>query len=86
MLEEVASVKTVKNHWYYGWGIRLWLWPKTWIFNISGFGAVEIKMKNSALYRIGSDEPERLEKAILDSIKKSSLKGQGIFSDKFWKN
>jgi hypothetical protein len=67
-LIEISSVKTVKNHWYYGWGIRLWLWPTTWIFNISGFDAVELKMKNGRLYRIGTDEPAKLESAINKEI------------------
>lgn len=71
---EIASVAPVKNHWNYGWGIRLWLWPRMWIFNVSGFDAVEIRMKNPTsaktsagrgkIYRIGTDEPEKLEAAI----------------------
>ncbi len=61
---EIASVTKVKNHWYYGWGIRLWLWPHMWIFNVYGFDAVEIRMKNGKIYRIGTDEPEKLETAI----------------------
>ena len=35
LLGEIVSAKQVKNHWYYGWGIRLWLWPKMWIYNVS---------------------------------------------------
>lgn len=69
LLSDVMSAKTVKNHWYYGWGIRGWLWPKMWIYNISGFDAVEIKLKNGKMYRIGTDEPGKLERAILRSIK-----------------
>lgn len=61
---EIASAKIVKNHWYYGWGIRLWLWPKMWIYNVSGFDAVEITMKNGGTYRIGTDEPKKLESSI----------------------
>ena len=61
---DIASVAQVKNHWYYGWGIRLWFWPRMWIFNVSGFDAVEIRMKNGKIYRIGTDEPEKLETAI----------------------
>ncbi|MFH1145836.1 MAG: hypothetical protein V1707_02635 [bacterium] len=65
---EIASVAQVKNHWYYGWGIRLWFWPRMWIFNVSGFDAVEIRMKNGTIYRIGTDEPEKLETAIKQAI------------------
>ena len=68
LLNEIVSVKTVKNHWYYGWGIRGWLWPKMWIYNISGFDAVEITMKNGKIYRIGTDESKKLEQAIANSL------------------
>lgn len=68
-LNDIASAKTVRNHWYYGWGIRVWFWPKMWIYNISGFDAVEIKLKNGKTYRIGTDDPKKLEKTILYSIK-----------------
>jgi hypothetical protein len=68
LINEIASAKIVKNHWYYGWGIRFWSWPKMWIYNVSGFDAVEIKLKNNKTYRIGTDEPEKLEQAILHLI------------------
>lgn len=67
-LSEIATVRKVKNMWYYGWGIRLWLRPKMWIFNVSGFDAVELAMKNGTVYRIGTDEPEKLETAIQQVI------------------
>jgi hypothetical protein len=63
-LEEISSVRSVKNRWYYGWGIRFCFWPKMWIFNVSGFKAIEIMMKNGKVYRIGTDVPEELETAI----------------------
>ena len=64
LLNDIMSAKTVKNHWYYGWGIRIWFWPKMWIYNVSGFNAVEIKLKNGRIYRIGTDEPKKLEQEI----------------------
>jgi hypothetical protein len=67
-LDDVMSAKTVKNHWYYGWGIKMWLWPKMLIYSVSGFDAVEVKLKNGRTYRIGTDEPEKLEQALLESI------------------
>jgi hypothetical protein len=69
LLSEIISAKMVKNHWYYGWGIRVWFWPYMLIYNISGFDAVEIKMKNGKTYRIGTDEPKKLEYAIMQAIK-----------------
>jgi len=68
LLSEIVSVKQVKNHWYYGWGIRLCFWPKMWIYNVSGFKAVEIIMKNGKVYRIGTDAPSELEMAIKQAI------------------
>jgi hypothetical protein len=68
-LKEIVSAKVVKNRWYYGWGIRVWLWPKTCIFNISGFDAVEIKMKDGKLYRIGTDDSTNLEHVLKQEIK-----------------
>lgn len=68
VLNQIASVQSVKNPWYYGWGIKFWLWPKMWIYNISGFDAVEITLKNGKVYRIGTDVPEELETAIKRSI------------------
>lgn len=67
-VNEIAGATQVKNHWYYGWGIRLWFWPPMWIFNVSGFDAVEIRMRNGKIYRIGTDEPEKLETAIKQVI------------------
>lgn len=78
VLSQITSVKSVRNPWYYGWGIKLWLWPKTLIFSVSGFDVVELTMNNTAsakasasqgqTYRIGTDEPEKLEAAIQQVI------------------
>ena len=68
-LKDIASVRKVRNHWYYGWGIRYWFWPHMWIFNVSGLDAVEIKLKNGKIRRIGTDEPVKLEKALKAAIK-----------------
>jgi uncharacterized membrane protein len=68
LLSDIASATQVRNPWYCGWGIRLSVSPYMWIYNVSGFDAVEIKMKNGKVYRIGTDEPEKLESAIKQSI------------------
>lgn len=69
-LNDITSATSVKNHWYYGWGIRLWLWPqRMWIYSVSGFEAVEIVMKNGKVYRLGTDVPKELETAINQAIK-----------------
>ena len=67
-LREIASVKTVRNHWYYGWGIRAWFRPSMTIYNVSGFDAVELTQKNGKIFRIGTDEPTALEAALRQRI------------------
>ena len=68
-LNQIDSVKSVKNHWYYGWGVKVWFWPYMWIYNVSGFDAVEIVMRNGKIYRIGTNTPSELEVAIKQAIK-----------------
>ena len=65
-VKEVASCRVVKNPWYYGWGIRLT--PHGWLYNVSGSFGVELQMKSGRKYRIGTDQPERLEAAIQRAI------------------
>lgn len=68
LLSEIVSAKQVKNHWYYGWGMRFWFWPRMCIYNVSGFDAVEISLKNGKIYRIGTDVPSELESAIKQAV------------------
>lgn len=70
LLGDIASIKTVKNRWYYGWGIRIWFWPKMWIYNVSGFDAVELTMKSGKIYRIGTDVPQEFEAEIYKHLNK----------------
>jgi hypothetical protein len=61
-LKEIDSVETVRNRWWYGWGIRLT--PHGWLFNVSGSDAVQLRFDNGKLARIGTDEPEKLRAAL----------------------
>jgi len=61
-LADIRSVRPVRNHWYYGWGIR-WT-PHGWLFNITGLDAVEIVTAERRTYRIGTGEPKQLASAI----------------------
>jgi hypothetical protein len=35
-----------------------------WLWNVSGLNAIELTLKNSKRFRIGTDEPEKLVDAI----------------------
>lgn len=61
-LSDIGQVRTVRNPWYYGWGIR-WF-PHGWLFNVSGFDAVELTMLDGRVFRIGTDQPRELLAAI----------------------
>ena len=61
-LEEIESWRVVKIPWYYGWGIRLT--PHGMLFRVSGFHAVEIKLRTGKKFLIGTDVPQELEQVI----------------------
>ena len=61
-VEEIVGAQKVRNPWYFGWGIRLT--PRGWMYNVSGLEAVEIEMKDHRAFRIGTDDPDHLLKAI----------------------
>ena len=68
-LNEIASAKTVKLAWYYGWGIRMS--PHGWIFRVSGSNAVEVTLTSGRRYFIGTDAPQELEIAINQAVSQS---------------
>ncbi len=61
-LRDIESCRVVKNHWYYGWGIRLT--PHGVLYNVSGFYAVELRLRTGKKFRIGTDVPQELDAAI----------------------
>ena len=65
-LNEIESCQVVRNHWYYGWGIRLT--PHGLLYTVSGLDAVEIKLRTGKRFRIGTDVPQELEAAIRQAI------------------
>ena len=62
-LSDIDRVDAVLNPWFVGWGIR-WIPGSYWVWNVSGFRAVELYMKDGTRFRIGTDEPEALVHAI----------------------
>jgi len=65
-LNEIESCQTVRIPWYYGWGIRLT--PDGMVFRVSGFHAIQIKLKTGKKYLIGTDVPQELEEAIRQAM------------------
>lgn len=59
---DIQSCSAARTHWYNGWGIRGI--RRGWLYNVSGFDAVELQHTNGKRYQIGTDEPEELLAAI----------------------
>jgi len=64
---EILAVSVVRNPWTYGWGLRLI--PGGWLWNVSGLDAVELRLHNGKLLRIGTDEPVALHAAIANAVR-----------------
>jgi hypothetical protein len=65
-LENITAAHSVRNSWWYGWGIRLT--PHGWMYNISGLDAVELTLSDGKKFRIGTDEPDELVRWISQAL------------------
>ena len=61
-LDRIESTARVRNRWWYGWGIRLT--PHGWLWNVAGLDAVELRLTDGKLFRIGTGDPEGLQGAL----------------------
>ena len=65
-LAEIAGCKPIRIRWWYGWGIHLT--PYGWLYNVSGFDAVAITMRDGRKFALGTDDPHGLTTAIRAGI------------------
>jgi hypothetical protein len=65
-LTEIVGCEPVRIRWWYGWGIHLT--PYGWLYNVSGFNAVVITLRDGRKIALGTDDPHGLVAAIRDSI------------------
>lgn len=65
-LSEIEHVEQVPVLWWHGWGIHLT--GHGWLYNVSGWDAVEVRLKSGKQFRLGTDEPQRLVEALQRSI------------------
>ena len=59
---DIAAAAHVRNRWWHGWGVRKV--SRGWMFNNAGRDAVELSLRSSRVFRIGTDQPEELLDAI----------------------
>jgi hypothetical protein len=65
-LSDVVGVHEVRNSWVQGWGIRKI--TNGWMYNVWGLDAVELELASGDVFRIGTDEPDKLSTAISLSL------------------
>ena len=70
LIDDIKTAAVVRNRWYNGWGIKRI--RGGWLYNVAGFDAVEIQLKNDRRYRIGTDQPRELLAAIESATATSS--------------
>jgi hypothetical protein len=61
----IVACEPIRIRWWWGWGIHLT--PYGWLYNVSGFDAVAITLRNGRRFCLGTDEPENLLKAIQEA-------------------
>jgi hypothetical protein len=65
-LEEIVGCEPIRIRWWYGWGIHLT--PYGWLYNVSGFNAVAITLRDGRRFAFGTDDPHGLITAVLAGI------------------
>jgi hypothetical protein len=65
-LSEIKSVEPLRIRWINGWGIH---WTRRgWLYNVAGWEAVHIRLRNGKQFCLGTDEPTKLTEAIRNSL------------------
>jgi hypothetical protein len=57
-LAEIVSAEPIRISFWNGWGVHYT--QRGWLYNVSGYGAVAIKLRNGKQFCLGTDEPEEL--------------------------
>ena len=65
-VSEIAGCEPIRIRWWYGWGV--YLTPDGWLYNVGGWDAVEITLRNNKKFALGTDDPDGLVAAIRDAI------------------
>lgn len=61
-LADIAAVEVTRTTFMEGWGVHRT--RRGWLYNVSGFDAVLLRLANGRSMMIGTDEPRRLKTAI----------------------
>ena len=61
-LGEITSIRAIETSIFEGWGIHL-TWHG-WVWNVSGFNAVQIVLRSGTRFAVGTPEPQ----AVIDAV------------------
>jgi hypothetical protein len=61
-LADIESVEVTRTTFLEGWGVHRT--RRGWLYNVSGFDAVLLRLTNGRSVMVGTDEPRRLKTAI----------------------
>ncbi|MGH7328650.1 MAG: hypothetical protein ACREJX_09905 [Polyangiaceae bacterium] len=70
-LDEVESIGPTRTNIMEGWGIHL-TWWHGWVWNVSGFNAVQIKLRSGMRFAVGTPEPQ----AVVEAVERASGSGK----------
>lgn len=68
-LQSIQQAREVRNCWWHGWGIH-WT-PDGWLWNVAGLDAVELEFTDGRRFRVGTDEPQLLARAVERSLRRA---------------
>ena len=66
-LAQLVGCEPIRTRWWYGWGIHLT--SCGWLYNVSGFDAVAITLRDGRKFAFGTNDPDGLTTAIRDAIR-----------------
>jgi len=66
-LAEILGCESIRIRWWYGWGIHLT--PYGCLYNVSGFDAVAITLRDGRKFALGTDDLHGLTAGIRDAIR-----------------
>ena len=67
---EISNAVVTKTRVIHGWGVHLT--RNGWLYNVSGFGAVQVSLRSGKTFLLGSDEPEQLCLALQRAIQSTA--------------
>jgi hypothetical protein len=70
-LAEIVGCEPIRIRWWYGWGIHMT--PFGWLYNVSGFNAVAITLRDGRKIAFGTDDPDGLVDAIRRNTSNQNL-------------